>query len=143
VLFNGGANINTDYYSFLQGIQDVINHKPADTSSIPVWLYRLGIIAITIMITFLAVRRILRNKCWYQNYRNRPKWRSWSYILMRLLPVVLLLLIPTLITVLSGRVLSWQRIILMFADVVLVLGLSAALNTLVVIGRLMFLSRQN
>jgi CubicO group peptidase (beta-lactamase class C family) len=143
VLFNGGANINTDYYSFLQGIQDIINHKPADTSSIPVWLYRLGIIAITIMITFLGVRRILRNKCWYQNYRNRPKWRSWSYILMRLLPVVLLLLIPTLITVLSGRVLSWQRIILMFADVVLVLGLSAALNTLVVIGRLMFLSRQN
>jgi CubicO group peptidase (beta-lactamase class C family) len=139
VMFNGGANIATDYYSFLQGIQDIINNKPADVSAIPIGFYSWGIICLATLIAIFGTRRLLRIRQWHQNYRSRPKWRSWVYMLMRLLFLVVLLTVPTIVAAITGRVLSWERIILMFPDVVLILALAALLNMLIVIKRLIYL----
>jgi CubicO group peptidase (beta-lactamase class C family) len=141
LLFNGGANMVTDYYSFLQGIQDIVSGQTPSTSSLPPWLYTAAIVLLLLIILILGIRRVLRVKQWYLNYNKRSAWKTWLYMFIRLVPIILLLLIPYLVTVFSGRVINMQKITLMYVDVVLVIGLAGILNLLIVVQRLIYLAK--
>ncbi|MEO7213347.1 serine hydrolase domain-containing protein [Mucilaginibacter sp.] len=141
VLINGGLNNLTDYYSFLQGIQDILNNKEPETGTFPRWLYTVLMIMALCIILFLGIRRLRRVRQWYQNYKSRAPWKTWLYTALRLGPFALLLLVPYLLTLISGRVLNWPRIMLMFPDVILVLGLLGILNLLIIAVRLLYLYR--
>ncbi|RYU90348.1 class A beta-lactamase-related serine hydrolase [Mucilaginibacter terrigena] len=141
ILFNGGFKPLTDYYSLLQGVQDILAGKKADATAFPIWVYTVGVIILLVLIASLCTRRMFRVKQWHVNYLHRPKWRTWLYMLLRLVPLVLLLLIPYLLTAISGRVLSMGRITLMFMDLVLVMGLWGMLNLLIVSLRSIYLAK--
>ncbi len=141
VLFNSGIKPLVDYYSFVDGIHEILEGQEPDVSSLPHWFFQVcGFLVFLIAFGF-AVRRIFRVKEWYQKYNKRPLWLSWSYLLLRLLPLILLLSMSWITTMLSGRVLNWDGIFLMMSDFILGLGLIALANVLVVFVRLRYLFR--
>ncbi len=141
VLFNGGLNPFVDYYSFTQGIADILTNKEPEVPFLPDWFYAIFAGAILVASICLSIRRLLRLKHWQKNYAQRPLWRSWVYLLLRILPFILFLFIPLLITAISGRVLSWERIFLMLPEIMLGLGITALVNLMVVITRLVKVMR--
>jgi CubicO group peptidase (beta-lactamase class C family) len=142
LLFNSGANPIVDYYSVLQGVEDILIGEKAEASNFPPWLYTAGIVCLLVVIFLLGIRRMLRVKRWYLNYEKRPDWKTWLYLFLRIAPVIMLLLTPYTVTILSGRVLPFGKIALMFMDVILVIGLLAFVNALIVVLRLIYLTRQ-
>ena len=131
ILFNGGLNPFVDYYSFIQGIADILDNQEPDMPVIPDWFYSVCIILALFLAIGFAIRRLFRARQWYQTYQQRPAWRSWLYLVIRFLPIIIFLLIPYFITLLSGRVLNWERIFLMMPDVILGLGIIALLNLMI------------
>jgi CubicO group peptidase (beta-lactamase class C family) len=142
MLFNSGENPLVDYHSVLMGVQDILNGRTTDAGSIPPGLYSGAVITLFAIILIAGIRRMLRVKHWYINYNKRPGWKTCLYLLFRLSPFMLLLLLPYLVTLLSGRVLSYERIALMFMDVMIVLCLAALLNLLVVLLRIWYIFRR-
>jgi CubicO group peptidase (beta-lactamase class C family) len=140
-LFNGGFDQPTDYYSFLEGIHNILKGEKPETRSLPRWLYTTIVITLLLLIIALGIRRLLRTKQWYHNYKKRKALKTWVYLLLRTVPFTLLLTGPYLVTLASGRVLSGWLITLMFADLVLVLTMLALFNTLIILSRLIYLFR--
>lgn len=136
VLFNGGLNPYVDYYSFLQGLLDVLENKEPEVSAFPDWYYAIGVGVILLIAIGFAIRRLFRLIYWERNYAQRLGWRTGLYLFIRLLPLVFFLLIPFLVTVVSGRVLNWERIFPAFPDLVIGLGLLAFFHTLIIALRL-------
>jgi CubicO group peptidase (beta-lactamase class C family) len=142
MLFNSGTDPIVDYYSLLQGVQNILVGEKADTGTFPPWLYTIGVVSSLIIVLVLGIRRMFRLKQWHHNYIKRAVWKRWLLLFLRIAPLLLLLVIPSLVTLLSGRVLSFQRITLMFIDVILVIGLLAFVNLLIVLLRLIYLGKQ-
>ncbi|GAB4054225.1 serine hydrolase domain-containing protein [Spirosoma litoris] len=136
MLFNGGLNPFIDYTSFIQGVSDILTNQEPTSEALPDWFYPIATVFLLLIATGFAVRQFFRVTQWQRLYQSRPIWRSWLFMLLRLLPLVFLLLIPYLLTALSGRVLSWERIFLMMPDVILALVLLALANLAVVARRL-------
>lgn len=139
MLFNGGTNAFVDYYSFLGDINDIINNIEPESSFIPTWLIEglAGLVFLTGILS--AIRQLLRLKQWFKNYYKRPVWRSCLYMILRLMPLLLLVFVPRIITLLSGRVLNWSRIFLMFPDIIIGFGLIGLINLIVVLSRFIYL----
>lgn len=142
LLIDGGLNNTVDYFNLMQGVKAIIKGRQPEDAAFPASLYTLLIVVLIVLIITLGVRRLMRSKQWTANYISRPKWRTWTYLMLRLAPLLCLLLVPIILTALSERVLGWDRITLMFTDVVIVLGLLAALNTLIVISRVILLTKR-
>lgn len=136
VLFNGGLTAFVDYYSFIQGIADILNNQESEIPAFPDWYYAIGVGVIFLIAIGLAVRRFFRLSQWKRNYVQRPTWRTGLYLFIRLLPLISFLFIPFLVTAVSGRVLNWQRIFLAFPDIILGLGTIAVLHSVIVATRL-------
>ena len=133
MLFNSGLNPYIDYPSFLQGVAEILAGQEPQLPTFSDWVLPIGIGLIMVLFNGLAIRRLLRLDYWRQRYQQRAVWRSWLFLLARLLPLITLLLIPSLLTAVSGRVLNWKRICLMMPDVILGLSLIALLNLVIVI----------
>jgi hypothetical protein len=136
VLFNSGLNPYIDYNSFLRGVGDILAGQEPEKPMLPDWVLPIFVGVVLMSVICLAIRRIFRVVYWRVRYKQRPIWRTWLFLGFRLLPTVIFLLIPVLLTAISGRVLNWERIYLMMPDVILGLGLIAFLNLAIVITRL-------
>jgi hypothetical protein len=136
LLFNGGLTAFVEYHLFLQGIAAILDNREPEVPAFPDWYFSIGIGGIFLIAIGLAVRRLIRLKFWYRNYTQRPLWRSGLYFCIRLLPLICFLLIPFWVTVVSGRVLNWQRIFLAFPDIILGLGTVVFLHTMIAATRL-------
>lgn len=136
VLFNGGLNAFVDYYSFLQGISDILDNRAPEVPAFADWYYAAGVGVILLIAIVLAIRRLFRLTHWERNCFRRPTWRTGLYLFIRLLPLAFFLLIPFLIAAVSGRVLNWHRIFFAFPDIILSLGSVALLHSVVVVTRL-------
>jgi CubicO group peptidase (beta-lactamase class C family) len=136
LLFNSGVNPFVDYNSFIQGVADILAGRQPESPTLPGWFLPACLGIFLLLLNALVIQRFFRVRQWQQAYYQRPGWRSWLFLFIRLLPFFAFLLIPHLFTTLSGRVLSWDRIFLMMPDGVLGLGLFAILNLAVVIYRL-------
>ncbi|GAB3551038.1 serine hydrolase domain-containing protein [Spirosoma fluminis] len=133
MLFNSGLNPYINYHSFLQGVADILAGQELEVPTFPDWVLPLCVGLILILFIGLAIRRLLRIGCWRHRYQQRAVWRSWLFLLVRLLPLITLLLLPSLLTAISGRVLNWERICLLMPDVIVGLSLIALLNLAIVI----------
>ena len=143
LLFNGGINAFVDYYSFLNGISDILDLREPEIPSTPYWFYPICAGLILLVAISLSVRRLFRTNQWYRNYRSRSIWKSWFYLCVRLLPFFLLIFIPQLITLFGDRVLSWYRIFLIAPDIISGLVIFGVLNLAIVIIRILFLVRHS
>jgi len=143
LLFNGGINAFVDYYSFVEGISDILDRREPEIPSTPYWLYPICAGLILLVAIGLSVRRLFRTNQWYRNYRSRSIWKSWCYLCVRLLPFCLLIFIPQLIALLGDRVLSWYRIFLIAPDIISGLVIFGVLNLAIVVIRILFLVRHS
>ncbi|HEX2967571.1 MAG TPA: serine hydrolase domain-containing protein [Bacteroidales bacterium] len=139
VLSNGGLSVFQDYYSFIQGISDILNNQKPEKSFFSKRLVGLifGLLALATIISGLY--RLSHLKKWVVKTRNCSKWRIRLRFLPLLLPVLFLLSIPVFIT-LSGRALNFERIFLIMPEVIIWLGLWSIFNTIIFVARVKILS---
>jgi CubicO group peptidase (beta-lactamase class C family) len=135
ILFNSGINAFQDYHTFMQGVSDFVTGKEPEVPFMSDSIYEL-LIATFILVTLILTVFSFRNmKMWVIKHRAKPSWVVISKNIVRLLPLALILLAPTLLTLVSHRVLSWERIFLMAPSVIIWLGIVAFCNLMVVISR--------
>ncbi|GAB3515743.1 serine hydrolase domain-containing protein [Emticicia fontis] len=144
ILFNSGINAFQDYHTFMQGVSNVLTNQEPELPFMNDALYELLIATFIIVTLILTVFSFRNMKMWVIKHRQKPSWVVISKNIVRLLPLVLLILAPTLLTLISHRVLSWERIFLMAPSVIIWLGIVAFCNLMVVISRTIRLrSRDN
>lgn len=141
VLFNAGLNPFMDYHSFLTGINAILHNQQPGVSDWSLY-YTIGLLTFFIIALVLALRRLFRTTQWLKNYQNRSRWKSYFFLLIRLTPLIVFLLIPKLLTVMSGRVLNWPRIFLMLPDVITVCLIVSLMHAIIVMARLVRLRRR-
>lgn len=135
ILFNSGINAFQDYHAFMQGISNILTNKAPESPFMTDSMYELLIATFIIITLILTVFSFRNMKMWVIKHRAKPSWVVISKNIVRLLPLVLLLLTPTLLTLLSHRVLSWERIFLMAPSVIIWLGIVAFCNLMIVVSR--------
>jgi CubicO group peptidase (beta-lactamase class C family) len=143
LLFNGGINAYADYYSFLAGIVQIIHGEEPDVPSLPWWVLPFTINGLFVVALVMLIRKALRTKQWYAYYRQNPLWKSVLHFLMYMIPLFFVISIPSIITALSGRVLSAYRIFLTAPDIIIGLALCALLGLIILVTRIMFLFKQS
>ena len=143
LLFNGGINAYTDYYSFLSGVLQIINDEEPNVPSFPWWMLPLLVDVLFIAAILLSIPKIFRTRQWYQLYQQNPFWKSLVNFSMRLIPLLIVISIPLIITALSGRVLNTYRIFLMAPDIIIGLALYALLQLIIIFTRAIYLIRHS
>ena len=136
ILFNSGLNAFQDYSSFTRGIADILNHKDPEVSSIPTIAYEIFTLLLVIVALLSGVRRLGRMKNRQDKFRRRSNFQTRFRMALRLLPLIIFLFIPQLITLISGRVLNWERVFWMMPGVVIWLGIVAIFNIIIVTFRI-------
>jgi CubicO group peptidase (beta-lactamase class C family) len=143
LLFNGGINAYTDYYSFLSGIIQIIHGEEPEVPSLPWWVLPLLIDALFIIAIGLSFRKVFGTRKWYEYYLQNSFWKSLLNFIVRLIPLLIVISIPSILTALSGRVLSSYRIFLMAPDIIAGLAIYALLQLVIIGLRVTFLIRQS
>ena len=141
ILFNSGINAFHDYHAFLQGVRNVLVNQEPEFPFMPATIYELLIGTIIILTLILTTYRFRNLKMWLLKNRAKPRWVLVGKNIVRLLPLAFLLLAPTLLTLLSSRALSRERIFLMAPSVIIWLGIVAFCNLLIVVIRTIRLRR--
>ncbi|RYU93348.1 serine hydrolase domain-containing protein [Emticicia agri] len=142
ILFNSGINAFQDYHVFMQGVSHILTNQEANQPVMNDSIYELlmaTFILLTLLLTFMRFRNM---KTWVAKHRLKPSWVVTTENIIRLLPLAFLVLIPNLLTLLSHRVLSWERIFLMAPSVIIWLGVVAFCNLLIVVVRVVNLRKR-
>jgi len=142
LLFNGGINAYIDYYSFLSGILQIIHGEEPEVPSLPWWTIPFFVDVLFLIAIGLSIRKVFKTRKWYQYYQQNLFWKSVVNFIVRLIPLLILISIPSLLTALSGRVLSNYRIFLMAPDIIAGLAIYALLQVIIVTLRITFVIRQ-
>src|SRR5699024_10598266 len=138
ILFNSGLNSFVDYYSFVDGIAKVLTNQPLKESFYNNQLFEILVGMIIIITIVLGVRQLLRLNHWMEKYKNRPRWQHVLSLLLILIPLLLLIFLPKLMTFIGGgRVISWEGIILMMPSIFIWLIIASITNFLIGIFRIM------
>ncbi|UHA73253.1 serine hydrolase domain-containing protein [Paenibacillus sp. 481] len=136
VLYNSGFNPLVNYSSFTQGISDILSGQEPEQPALHVQIVEIIIALITVVTVGIGIRRLLRLNQWEQTYHKRAKWVTWFFHLVTLIPLLLLMFFPQVLTfIAAGRVLSWERIILAMPSIFIWLVLAAVFSVVVVICR--------
>jgi CubicO group peptidase (beta-lactamase class C family) len=136
ILFNSGLNAFVDYYALTDGIAKILTNQDASEPFYNNQLFEILIGIIIIVTILLGVRQLLRLNPWMEKYKNLPKWRSVSNILLRLIPIFLLIFLPRIMTFIGGgRVLSWEGIFLMMPSIFIWLMITSLLNLIIILFR--------
>jgi CubicO group peptidase (beta-lactamase class C family) len=142
ILFNSGINAFQDYHTFLQGVAEILANQEPEIPFMNSSIYELlmaTFILLTLLLTFMRFRNM---RTWVAKHRLKPSWVITCKSIVRLLPLFVLLLAPTLLTLISHRVLSWERIFLMAPSIIIWLGIVALCNLMIVIVRIVSLRRR-
>jgi len=137
ILFNSGLNTFVDYYSFVGGLTGILTNSPPEDSFLTHTMLETGMCIIILITVIMGIRSFLRLKK-REESKNRSNWlRALSFILM-LLPLVLLLFLPKIITFLGGgRVLSLEGTFMMMPSFIIWLGIASLQNLLIMILRIL------
>jgi CubicO group peptidase (beta-lactamase class C family) len=143
VLFNSGLNSFVDYTSFTRGIANILTDQPLEESFFSnQWIEIMMVIVIVVTIV-LGVRALLRLGYWDEKRNGRAKWRTYSYMCLRLIPLVLLLLFPQLLAFIGGgRVVIWQGIYLMMPSVLIWLSIFSLFQLIIILTRLVYILKK-
>ena len=143
LLFNGGISPYADYYSLLSGVIQIIHGEEGEVPSLPWWVLPLFVDALFFLAVALAFRKIFRTRKWFEYYLRNQLWKTVLNFIARLIPLILVISIPFILTAMSGRVLSSYRIFLMAPDIIAVLWIYALLQLAIVGVRITFVLRQS
>jgi hypothetical protein len=142
ILFNSGINAFQDYHAFLQGVGSILTNQEAEIPFMSNTVYELLAATFILLTLLLTVIRFRSMKTWVAQHRLKPSWVVTSKNMVRLIPLVILILAPTLLTLISHRVLSWERIFLMAPSVIIWLGIVALCNFMIVAARVVSLRKR-
>ncbi|MDH6358021.1 serine hydrolase domain-containing protein [Parabacteroides sp. PF5-9] len=126
ILFHSGLNMLVSYNSYMTGIVDIIKGKTPAKSSALLFYMGVGIAVLLVCYILFILRYIIKVK-------NRGKiWNNKISMVFELIvlifPLFLLILLPSTVTFLSGRVFHWVRLFWMMPDVIIFLVVAAVLN---------------
>lgn len=143
VLFNSGLNAFVDYTAFTRGIAAILTDQPLEEPFMNNHYWEI-MMALVILITItLGIRTLLRLKHWDVKRTRRPAWRTYTYLGLRLLPVLLLLFLSQILTFVGGgRVVIWEGIYMMMPSVVIWLIIAAIMQLLILAARMYRLFRK-
>jgi len=99
--------------------------------------------ALFIIAIGLSFRKVFGTRKWYEYYLQNSFWKSLLNFIVRLIPLLIVISIPSILTALSGRVLSSYRIFLMAPDIIAGLAIYALLQLVIIGLRVTFLIRQS
>ena len=142
ILFNSGINAFQDYHVFMQGVGNILTNQEAELPFMSSSIYELLMATFIILTLLLTAIRFRNMKMWVAKHRLKPSRVVISKNIVRLLPLFILLLIPTILTLLSKRVLSWERIFLMAPSVIIWLGVVTLCNLIIVTVRVVSLRKR-
>lgn len=134
MLFNSGLNAFIDYYSFTNGITQILsNHSPHQ----PFYNDQLleAFMFVLILVTLvIGIRKIKNTKKWEIKYKKRTKWLLVLNIIISLLPIYLISFLPQSMAFIGGgRVIHLKGIFLMMPSVIIWLCLASLLSLIIVI----------
>lgn len=135
LMVNSGINAYHDYNSYLNDIVNIINGETVAPDETPFWLWPLFTAIVLLVMCALPVRALIRTNAWLAQRGSKTKLRLVVSQLWRLIPLILVMSLPLLVTALSGRVLSAYRVFLMAPDIVGGLWLIGMLNVCVLLYR--------
>ncbi|MGN7400673.1 serine hydrolase domain-containing protein [Cytobacillus praedii] len=137
MLFNSGINTFVDYSSFTNGITELLANHPLEESFFGSQFLEIGMIVLIALSIILEIRNFLHIANWERKYKKRPKWRSFFYLIVRLIPFFLLILIPSIITFIGGgRVLNMKGILMTMPSIIIWLGIVSVMSLIIVISRM-------
>ncbi len=93
------------------------------------WLGR-GLAAFTALVAGLAVWRLLRLPQWMARTANAPRWKLWWGLLWPLAPALLLLALPHLLALQTGRYFNHVMLARALPELIILLGICGALGLL-------------
>lgn len=137
ILFNSGLNTFVDYSSFTDGITKLFANNLPEESFWSSQLIEIGMIVLIVLTIILEIRNLLNITNWEKKYRKRPKWCSFFYLIIRLIPLFLLILIPQIMTFIGGgRVLNQKGIFMTMPSIIIWLGIATIMSLMIVISRM-------
>ncbi|MFC0418075.1 serine hydrolase [Cytobacillus solani] len=137
MLFNSGLNTFVDYSSFISGITKILANHPPEESFFGSKLLEIGMIVLIVLTIILEIRNLLRITDWEKKYKKRPKWLSFFYLIIRLIPLFLLIFIPQIMTFIGGgRVLNQKGIFMTMPSIIIWLGIASIMSLIIVISRM-------
>lgn len=80
---------------------------------------------------------------WGAKHRDKSVLRLLPGLLATLIPLAILLLLPTLILLVSGRVVNYELLFAYLPGIMLILSVGAILNLVKLVGRVLILARRD
>lgn len=132
VLFNSGLNAFQDYSSFSNGILEIINgNTPSVGIQLSIYL-ELAMLLLMFASFYFGIKSIKNTRKWH----NKTAIRLSLNILMKMMPLLILISIPSIMVFILGRVLSWERVFWMMPSAIIWLALQSVINIIIIILRL-------
>lgn len=136
ILFNSGLNAFIDYSSFTRGLVDLLDNKTPVSTFLTNRNLEIFMVAIIVLTILLGFRNLLRLKKWEEKYKNRNKYLSVLYLILRLIPLYLLLFLPKMMTlIVGGRVITLEGIYLTMPSIIIWLVIFSIFSLMIVITR--------
>ena len=124
------------------GLMALLTHGQPGRGGLSVSLWGIIIGGLTLMSVWLATYRLLRLPRWVSQARTTPMWRLLLSIGVAFVPVLVLLVLPSLIALISDRVFGYEQLYRSMPSVMIWLSLSAMLGAVNGTARLILLARQ-
>ena len=144
VLFNSGLNSFVNYGSITNGVTDILAGKDAEESLVNGQNLEFLFGILTVITVAIGIRSFRRINVSEKKFRKTSKWLFWFKNLLSLIPVVLLIFLPNIVSFISGgRVLNWERIILIMPSIFIWLLISAVFSLVIVMGTVLVLPKEH
>lgn len=143
VLFNSGLNSFVDYTTFTRGIAAILTDQPLEEPFMDNQYWEILMVLVIFITITLGIRTLLRLKHWDAKRTQRPAWRTYTYLGLRLLPILLLLFLSQILTFVGGgRVVTWEGMYMMMPSVVIWLIIAAIMQVSILAARMYRLFRK-
>lgn len=138
LLFNSGLNAFVDYYSFVNGLKDLLTDRHQEASFFNGQMLEMCMGAMIILTFLLGLRDLLQLKQWEEKFKHLPRWRSTLSFILKLIPLYTLLGLPQIMTFIGGgRVISLVGMFMMMPSIIIWLVVASLLALVVASLRLL------
>jgi hypothetical protein len=136
VLFNSGLNAFVDYTAFTRGIAAVLTEQPLEESPMNNQYWEIMMALVILTTIFLGIRSLFRWEHLDAKRTKRPAWKTYTYLGLRMSPVLVLLFLSQILTFVGGgRVVTWEGIYMMMPSVVIWLIIASLMQIVILIAR--------
>ena len=123
------------------GLVMTLTGRVPDSGSLSLRWLGTGLAALSAVIVALALWNLLRLRQWTVRTVNAPRWQAWWGVLWPVAPALLLVSLPRLLLLQTGRYFDLGMLSRAMPELVVLLGICAALGLLNSLIRLVMLAR--